>query len=202
MSAKRASWVCECAYAGACVAAIALAACGGGDDSASAPSKSPAPAASKPAAPSASAAMAPAAAPEPSKEALLAEVRKRQLTNEDFAESDSNRDPFRSYLSTFGVEKPTNLKQHKIVLEKFALDELKLAGISSGDEVSPRAMFVDPSGMGVFVKRGDHVSKADALVVRIAPDRVFFQIEEDAGAGKTRTVERVIELHAGELTAQ
>jgi type IV pilus assembly protein PilP len=184
--------------------ALALASCGGGDDDRAAPPpKPPASAgAAKPATPATTGAIAPlTTAPEPSKEALLAEVRKRQLTNEDFAESDANRDPFRSYLSTFGVEKPTNLKQHKIVLEKFALDELKLAGISSGDEVAPRAMFVDPSGMGVFVKRGDHVSKADALVVRIAPDRVFFQIEEEAGAGKTRTVERVIELHAGELTA-
>ena len=176
---------------------------GCGDDASSQKSPIPPP---KPAASSAVAAAAPAnPLPQPleqSKEALLAEVRKRQLTNDDFAESDGNRDPFRSYLSTFGVEKPTSVKHYKIVLEKFALDELKLAGISSGEDMAPRAMFVDPGGMGVFVKRGDHVSKADALVVRIAPDRVFFQIEEDAGGGKMRTVDRVIELHAGELAPQ
>ena len=77
-----------------------------------------------------------------------------------------------------------------------------LSAIVSGDAVAPRAMFLDPSGLGISVQRGDHVSKADALVVRIAPDRVFFNIEEDAGSGKTRTQERVIELHAGELAPQ
>jgi hypothetical protein len=136
------------------------------------------------------------------KESLLGEVRKRQLTNEDFVEAETNRDPFRSYLATFAVQPPIVGKQHKIVLQKFALDELKLVAIVAGDGVSPKAMFVDPSGMGVMIVRGDHVSKVDATVMRIAPDRVFFQYEEDAGAGKTKTVERVIELHAGEVNAQ
>jgi type IV pilus assembly protein PilP len=140
--------------------------------------------------------------PAPTKESLLTEVRRRQLSNEDFVESDANRDPFRSYLATFAVQPPIVGKQHKIVLQKFALDELKLVGIVQGNGVTPKAMFVDPSGMGVMIVRGDHVSKADAAVVRIAPDRVFFQIEEDAGGGKTKTVERVIELHAGELVSQ
>ncbi len=143
-----------------------------------------------------------AQAPDASKESLLAEVRKRQLTNDDFTESDTNRDPFRSYLAKFGPERPPIGKQHRVLLEKFSLDELKLVAIVAGDDVTPRAMFVDPGGMGVLVKRGDHVSKADANVERIAPDRVFFQIEEDAGGGKTRMVERVIELHEGELPAQ
>jgi type IV pilus assembly protein PilP len=142
------------------------------------------------------------APPPMTKEGLLAEVRKRQLTNDDFVESDTNRDPFRSYLQTFAVQPPIVGKQHKIVLQKFALDELKLVAIVQGDGVTPRAMFVDPSGMGVNVVRGDHVSKADATVERIAPDRVFFEIEEDAGSGKTKKVERVVELHAGEVVTQ
>src|SRR5438270_6956686 len=86
-----------------------------------------------------------------SKEALLAEVRKRQLTNEDFVESDNNRDPFRSYLATFAVQPPIVSKQHKIVLQKFSLDELKLVAIVFGVGITPRAMFIDPSGMGVNV---------------------------------------------------
>jgi hypothetical protein len=138
----------------------------------------------------------------PNKDALLAEVRKRQLGNEDFVEGEANRDPFRSFLSTFAVQPTVVGKQHKIIMEKFTLDELKLVGIVSGDGVSPRAMFVDPGGLGVSVVRGDHVSKADALVTRIAPDRVFFQLEEDMGGGKTKSIERVVELHAGELVAQ
>jgi Tfp pilus assembly protein PilP len=140
---------------------------------------------------------------EQSKEALLAEVRKRQLSNEDFVESESNRDPFHSYLSTFAAQVVIN-KQHKILMEKFSLDELKLIAIVGGEGSPLKAMFVEPSPpmAGVTVVRGDHVSKADALVTRIAPDRVFVQIEEDAGNGKVKTTERVLELHAGEGAQQ
>lgn len=134
-----------------------------------------------------------------SKEALLAEVRKRQLTSDDFKESPSNRDPFRSFLTTFATQVVNVKPQHRIVLEKFALEELKLIAIVGGNGETPKAMFVDPTGMGVTVVRGDHVSKVDALVTRVAPDRVFFQLEEDLGnGGKPKLSERVVELHAGE----
>jgi type IV pilus assembly protein PilP len=185
---------------------LAIAGCGDDDGGKSAP---PPPRPSAPAAPSAppSAGATPvdalktAQAPQ-TPDGLIAEVRKRQLTSEDFKESDTNRDPFRSYLSTFSVGPVKIHPQHKIVLDKFGIDELKLVAIVNGDGVPPKAMFVDPAGKGVTIMRGDHVSKLDALVVRISPDRVFFQYEEDAGNGKTRTVERVVELHAGELVNQ
>jgi Tfp pilus assembly protein PilP len=138
-----------------------------------------------------------------SKEALLAEVRKRQLTNDDFKESPTNRDPFRSFLTTFASQVINVKPQHRIILEKFALEELKLIAIIGGNGTQPKAMFVDPTGMGVTVVRGDHVSKVDALVTRVAPDRVFFQMEEDLGAGgKPKQTERVVELHAGENVGQ
>jgi Tfp pilus assembly protein PilP len=140
---------------------------------------------------------------EQSKEALLQEVRKRQLTNEDFKESPTNRDPFRSFLTTFATQVINVKPQHRILLEKFALEELKLIAIVGGNGTSPKAMFVDPTGTGVAVVRGDHVSKADALVTRVAPDRVFFQMNEDlGGGGKQKVSERVVELHAGENVGQ
>jgi Tfp pilus assembly protein PilP len=138
-----------------------------------------------------------------SKEALLAEVRKRQLTNEDFKESASNRDPFRSFLTTFATQVINVKPQHRILLSKFALEELKLIAVVGGGSTAPKAMFVDPTGMGVTVQRGDHVGKVDALVTRVAQDRVFFQIEEDlGGGGKHKTSERVIELHIGDNVGQ
>lgn len=140
---------------------------------------------------------------EQSKEALLQEVRKRQLTNEDFKETQTNRDPFRSFLTTFATQVVNVKPQHRILLEKFALEELKLIAIVGGNGTQPKAMFVDPTGTGIAVVRGDHVSKADALVTRVAPDRVFFQLEEDLGAGgKPKLTERVVELHAGENVGQ
>lgn len=140
---------------------------------------------------------------EQSKEALLAEVRKRQLTSDDFKESPSNRDPFRSFLTTFATQVVNVKPQHRILLDKFALEELHLIAIVGGNGTQPKAMFVDPTGTGITVVRGDHVSKADALVTRVAPDRVFFQLEEDLGAGgKPKSTERVVELHAGENVGQ
>jgi Tfp pilus assembly protein PilP len=184
----------------ALLAALLLIACGGPSDKdrAAPPPKAP---------PKPAAAGSPVAAIQPgvdqSKEALLAEVRKRQLTNEDFKESPTNRDPFRSFLTTFATQVINVKPQHRIILEKFALEELKLIAIVGGNGTQPKAMFVDPTGTGVSVVRGDHVSKADALVTRVAPDRVFFSMEEDLGAGgKPKMTERVVELHAGENVGQ
>jgi type IV pilus assembly protein PilP len=185
------------------VAALLFAGCGGDDEKK--PINIPPPAA-RPGAPPAGAKSAVAPLQpgvEQSKESLLAEVRKRQLSSDDFKESPSNRDPFRSFLSTFATQVVNVKPQHRIVAEKFALEELKLIAIVTGSDMQARAMFTDPTGAGVTLVRGDHVSKSDALVERVAPDRVFFQLEEDlGGGGKPKLVERVVELHAGENIAQ
>jgi hypothetical protein len=181
---------------------LLIAGCGGSDEGKEAPppAKPPKPAATVTAT-GAVAALQPGV--DPGKEALLAEVRKRQLSNDDFVESDSNRDPFHSYMSTFAAQVVTQT-QHTILMEKFALDELKLIAIVGGEGTPLKAMFVEPSPpmAGVTVVRGDHISKSDALITRIAPDRVFVKIEEDAGNGKVKTTERVLELHAGEAAQQ
>lgn len=145
--------------------------------------------------------LAPQLSPEQIKEQLLADVRKRTLTNEDFVANENNRDPFLSFLGAFGGPVKVN-KQHQIIFEKFALDELKLIAVINGEGGASKAMFVDPSSMGITIERGNHVSKGDALVTRIGQDRVFFEVEEDLGGGKTRKSERVVELHAGEVATQ
>ena len=176
------------------VTTLSLVACADAPPPPSAKPTAPKPPASAPPVP----AVAPTANASP-KGSLLEEARKRTLTKDDFTESDANRDPFRSFLSSFAVQVVVN-KQHRIILEKFTLDELRLAGIVTG-ELQPRAMFIDPSGQGVTIVRGDHLSKADALVTRIAPDRVYLRLEEDVGQDKPRITERQIELHSGELNA-
>ncbi len=179
---------------------VLLAACGDSEKGTAPPPPRPAP---HPAAPAGSPVAALQPGVEQSKDAILQEVRKRPLTNEDFKESPSNRDPFRSFLTTFAAQVVNVKPQHRILLEKFALEELKLVAIIGGDETRPRAMFIDPTGTGITVVRGDHVSKVDALVTRVAPDRVFFQLEEDlGGGGKPKVTERVVELHAGENVGQ
>lgn len=131
----------------------------------------------------------------------LQEARKRPLSKDDFTESDTNRDPFRSFLKSFVVQ-PAQSKAHPILLEHYSMEELKLAGIITG-ELQPRAMFIDPSGQGVTVVRGNHISKSDAVVTRVASDRVYLRIEEPTPNGEQpRIIEQQIELHAGELNGQ
>jgi hypothetical protein len=180
-----------------------------GESSAASPQQQQAPAN-----PQAAALLAPQV--DQTKEELLNEVRQRKFKNEDFVEADTNRDPFRSFLSDFSAG-PSIKTQYEILFPKYSLDELKLAmvvgppteaktghAIAGARHVEPRAMFIDPTGMGSSVVRGQHLSKSDARVTRIEPDKgkVYVEIKEDLGAGKSRMVERVLELHQGELNAE
>ena len=139
---------------------LLLAACGNdAAERAAPPPHAPPP---RPAAPAGSPVAALQPGVEQSKEQLLQEVRKRQLTNEDFKETATNRDPFRSFLSTFATQVVNVKPQHRILLDKFALEELKLVAIvQSGDY--PRAMLVDPTSKGWVVKRGDYIGRPDTV---------------------------------------
>jgi len=96
----------------------------------------------------------------------LPPLKPLDLSENDFVESDRNRDPFRSFATQFVAQSntPAAINQRKVLLNEYALDELKLVAIVlSGDY--PRAMLVDPTTKGWVVKRGDFVGRAD--VVRI-----------------------------------
>jgi type IV pilus assembly protein PilP len=85
-----------------------------------------------------------------------------EFTENDFAENDHNRDPFRSYASLF-VDKGDRPKtQLAVVLPQYSIDELKLVAIViSGDY--PRAMLLDPTGTGWVIKRGDYLGRPDTV---------------------------------------
>jgi type IV pilus assembly protein PilP len=112
-----------------------------------------------------------AAAPRPSAKASVSASVAASATvafNEaDFTESDSSRDPFHPFAQ---VVKPTGdtkiLPQYQVVLEKYAIDELKLVAIvNAGDGY--RAMFVDPGGKGHVVTRGMHIGRGE--IVKLGP---------------------------------
>jgi hypothetical protein len=169
-------------------------------------------AAPSPTSPPAGAPSSPSVSPSPS-----AQLRSRKFKNEDFIESDSNRDPFHPFLVEFSgtVGGEGGRPQHPIFLEKYSLDELKLAAITAprggaiqhtrvkkqpGDpecDMRPCAQFIDGAGVGVAVSRNFYISKADAKVIRIDPEKgqVYLELQEDLGNGKFRTVERVLEMH-------
>lgn len=86
-----------------------------------------------------------------------------EFAENDFVESDRNRDPFRSFASIMSpeVKKVANV-QKDVVLPQYSLDELKLVAIVTGGEY-PRAMVVDPSGKGWVIKRGDWVGRPEVV---------------------------------------
>jgi type IV pilus assembly protein PilP len=136
-------------------------------------------------------------------------------TESDFTESDSSRDPFHPFAQ---VIKPTGetkvVPQYQVVLEKYAIDELKLTAIvNAGD--GPKAMFVDPTGKGWIVMRGMHVGRGEMVklgagattsyplywkVDRIKPTEVVL-VREDTLHPEVQPTYREIPLHPeGEKT--
>ena len=108
-------------------------------------------------APVASHAAAPASA-----SAAPPELKGPEYTENDFVESDRNRDPFRSYLVQTQVATKQNMNQRKVELAQYSIDELKLVAIVTGGDKA-RAMFVDPTGKGTVVYKGSFVCRADVV---------------------------------------
>jgi type IV pilus assembly protein PilP len=102
-----------------------------------------------------------ATTPAPSASAVA--TKALEFAENDFAESDHNRDPFRSFASLFVDRTNRSVKNElPVILPQYAIDELKLVAIVlSGDY--PRAMLLDPTGKGWVVKRGDYIGRPDTV---------------------------------------
>jgi type IV pilus assembly protein PilP len=94
--------------------------------------------------------------------ALPPELKGPEYTENDFTESDHNRDPFRSFLVQSQAVNKTALNQRKIELAQYSIDELKLVAIVTGGDQA-RAMFVDPSGKGTVVYKGSFVCRPEVV---------------------------------------
>jgi len=130
-----------------------------------------------------------------------AALRRKTLRDEDFIDSDeSNRDPFKSFMSLFVDKGVPKIRQVPAVFQKFALEELSLIAIVSGVP-KPRAMFRDPGGFGRSVTRGDYISKSGARVAKILSDRVILEITETGLSGEPRPTEKAVLVHP-EVEAQ
>jgi type IV pilus assembly protein PilP len=136
------------------------------------------------------------------------ELKGPEYTENDFVESDRNRDPFRSFLIQNQNVNKTALNQRKVELAQYSIDELKLVAIVTGGDQA-RAMFVDPSGKGTVVYKGSFVCRSEVVhiggsngpeyqlnwrVDRIREGDVVL-IREDPAQPAIPAATRIIQLH-------
>jgi type IV pilus assembly protein PilP len=93
---------------------------------------------------------------------LSAELKGPDYTENDFVESDRNRDPFRSFIVQNQTVTKQSLNQRKVELAQYSIDELKLVAIVQGSDQS-RAMFIDPSGKGTVVYKGTFMCRPEVV---------------------------------------
>lgn len=94
-------------------------------------------------------------------EAAAVELKRVPFRDDDFVESDRNRDPFRSFAKMFSV-KPPETAQRNVAMPNTAIEEMRLIGIVSGT-ARPRAMLVDPAGVGHVVERGVYIGRPQVV---------------------------------------
>ena len=91
-------------------------------------------------------------------------IARMDFAENDFVESDRNRDPFRTFIATFAPPESKRIAQNQraVILPQFSIDELKLVAIVTGGDY-PRAMVIDPGGKGWVLKRGDFVGRPEIV---------------------------------------
>jgi type IV pilus assembly protein PilP len=150
----------------------------------------------------------------PTGEKTRAERRKADqpsYTDEDFVESDNNRDPFRTYTTLFKVE-ALQTPQRQVAMSNTSIEEMRLIAIVSGTP-TPKAMLVDTLGVGHIVERGMYIGKPQVVrasenvlltlnwrVDRIRPNEVVLTREDPTDPNRP-PLTRVIPMRDEETTA-
>ncbi|MBI5532294.1 MAG: pilus assembly protein PilP [Deltaproteobacteria bacterium] len=156
-----------------------------------------------------------AGGPKTDGDAGLDGAKKIEFPEQDFVETERNRDPFRSFAATFtGANARLPTKQREVMLDRYSIEELKLVGIITGG-AEHRAMLVDPTGKGWIVKRGQFVGKEEVVhskggtgadyALNWRVDRIrdgdIVLVREDPAHGDVPPATRVIPLRPDSETA-
>jgi type IV pilus assembly protein PilP len=89
--------------------------------------------------------------------------QRAEFREDDFVETERNRDPFRSFARVFASPAGQSDRiQREVLLDRYAIDELKLVAIVTG-AAEHRAMFIDPTSKGWIVKRGQFIGKEEIV---------------------------------------
>lgn len=149
----------------------------------------------------------PPAAPEPAKQAGVKEKKGPDLTlpelpevsvfDEKAFDPKLFRDPFKPFIRVAAKEKA---QAKKVVvpqtpLQRFPVEELKLAGILWSKERPPEALIEDPQGKGYRVRTGTFVGNRGAKIVKIFPDGVVLEEIVTDALGEETVNSITIKLH-------
>jgi hypothetical protein len=95
---------------------------------------------------------------------LASAQQKLVLRDEDFVESERNRDPFRSYAfaTPKGATEAVTDPQRPVVMPDTAVEQMRLIAVVLGLS-RPKAMLTAPDGVGYVVQRGDYLGKPKVL---------------------------------------
>jgi len=144
----------------------------------------------------------------PSPTANMPPLPNKEFQEQDFIETDRNRDPFRTYTDLFVAQAKGRMNlQRQVLVDRYALDELKLMGIVT--RAPARVLLADPTGLGWVAKVGDFIGKSEIVhaggpagsdvavnwrIDRIRDEDVVF-IREDPSHPEIAPTTRVISLH-------
>jgi Tfp pilus assembly protein PilP len=125
--------------------------------------------------------------------------------DEDFVESPRRRDPFRTYTITSRAAEPDEL-QRRVVMPSTTVEEMRLIAIVTGT-ARPKAMLLDPGGVGYVVERGDYLGRPKLVqatgnvsmtinwrVDRIRENEVVLTQQDAADPGRV-ALTKIIPLH-------
>jgi type IV pilus assembly protein PilP len=88
---------------------------------------------------------------------------KADFHEDDFAEGDRSRDPYRSFAKLFTDQGKGRVKaQRRVLLDRYSIEDLKLIGLITRTD-TPRAMLVDPTGRGWVVTKGQFIGRPDVV---------------------------------------
>ena len=132
----------------------------------------------------------------------------------DFADAARSRDPFQSFASEFAKEAKKRVKsQREVLLDQYALDDLKLAGLVTGIRPA-RAMLIDPTRTGHVVHEGQFVGRSEVVhggtsgaeyEINWRIDRIrdtdIVLVREDPANPDVPTATRVIPLRPDDMLA-
>jgi type IV pilus assembly protein PilP len=92
-----------------------------------------------------------------------APLPKVDFHEDDFAENDRSRDPFRSFAKLFTDQGKGRVRaQRRVLLDHYSIEDLKLIGLITRTD-TPRAMLVDPTGRGWVVTKGQFIGRPEVI---------------------------------------